>query len=1204
MHWSNHLKKASLTLAVAATVAVLGSAFSARAAVIKWGRATDISGDANVSTAGTLVSAYSCYGGSPSVSPVVNGVKFTGLASGTSPDGTITSSGGVTSFSNYNNSNGAYGAPPRFPSNFSHNYQALLNSAFFSSTTADPLAFTLDDLTPGTKYQFEVWVNDMRNLAASRTEKVSDGAGNSVTLAYHTGTLNAGQFVLGTFTADSTGHQVITFTGIGNTSPQINAFQLRAIISGTPGVTLAADTSHPATSTFVIGRPVGLAFRVRGDKPPEKDLRLDVKVVGANGHLVREENLAVVPNAAGDWMTTIAGPNHRFGFYRVYAHLSDGVTLPKLGSRPEGYLTYCVVPDPAKRPLLPFKDNFFGMQGTANVDVLPYLGVRLVLGGCSWGQMEPVKAGQFAAEIAAAKKTGKFPPQLALLRSQQRWAGSQHVGGSKQWKVYSPILSFYVGPPQWATIPETRGGDTAALTPAGEKAWAGYCRAVGRFFAGRRGGWHIYQITWEPDYPWDFKGTYRQLIRIYKIAYKALHATDPRAMVFGPTYAGIQKGEVARTIRCLKEGMGKYLDGISIHPYIGYIRFPPEKNGLMKSIRKLKTAIYKYTGKHLPIIGTEQGFSTNGNKSMEVRSAEALIRANLIELGEGFQFNYAFYLTDFPRGAGGDGYGLYYNLVPHSVWYPNKIGPKPASPAYAAMTFLLTGYKSVGTIQWLGPNTLGYAFQRGSDVILALWDYGNTPRKVTVPTGVKTVKVYDWMGNSHTLNTTVGRQIVLTLGPEPTYIKGVLPAIWGAGAIHPLAVVENSFRAFPGQKVVVRATVATATGRPGTGRLTLTLGGKGLSGGAVSRAVTLGKSPAKVELPLVLPPGIRVGHHIANLRLTQGKTVVATTGVMLNVISPVEVVSAKPAFKNGKTLVMVVARNRTSAAITANLALDAKALRAAIPGKSVTLKPRASTHVSFDVSAFRPANNRYYTFQVRVADGVGRRSTTAFNLSFNPIPFVAAPLQLHVPLHSWGTGPVVALAGRSHIVRSPQYYKGHLAARARFAWDKSNFYIAFNVTDPVYVQQYTGYNTWKGDCLQLEFNLDPGKKAKHTGNKAFDEGSIRQTEIDVALTSKGPQAYRTQSYGAQLPNGQLSQSQCHVEVWRTAKGLDYRIAIPWKSLGANHAPRPGRCVGFAAYVNSMNSTTQPDPTALGLFVRYEAKNPRQFGTFILVGKKK
>ena len=208
--------------AAIAGAALAMNAPATMASVITWGSPTDVSGDANVSTAGTLVSAYSFTADSTPPSPVVNGVTFTGLSAANSNTSvtfsgdTIASSGGMASF-------GSFGAP----SGFSSAYQTLLTSAYYSKASADPLTLTLNNLTPGTNYQFEVWANDARSLAAGRTETVSGSPSDSVTLAYHTGTLGAGQFVLGTFTGDSTGSQVITLAGIGSTGPQINAFQLR-----------------------------------------------------------------------------------------------------------------------------------------------------------------------------------------------------------------------------------------------------------------------------------------------------------------------------------------------------------------------------------------------------------------------------------------------------------------------------------------------------------------------------------------------------------------------------------------------------------------------------------------------------------------------------------------------------------------------------------------------------------------------------------------------------------------------------------------------------------------------------------------------------------------------------------------------------------------------------------------------------------------
>lgn len=90
-----------------ASAAIAGAALAMNApatmaSVITWGTPTDVSGDANVSTAGTLVSAYSFYGTTPIVSPVVNGVTFTGLdmTGSTTPfaGGTIASPGGMYSY--------------------------------------------------------------------------------------------------------------------------------------------------------------------------------------------------------------------------------------------------------------------------------------------------------------------------------------------------------------------------------------------------------------------------------------------------------------------------------------------------------------------------------------------------------------------------------------------------------------------------------------------------------------------------------------------------------------------------------------------------------------------------------------------------------------------------------------------------------------------------------------------------------------------------------------------------------------------------------------------------------------------------------------------------------------------------------------------------------------------------------------------------
>src|SRR5438067_1736219 len=81
---------------------------------------------------------------------------------------------------------------------------------------------------PGQRYFFEVWVNAFWSNS-TRTETIT--VGNSVSLAYNSTRVNGGlgRFAIGTFTADNSGSQSISFgpVALPGASPasQINGFQ-------------------------------------------------------------------------------------------------------------------------------------------------------------------------------------------------------------------------------------------------------------------------------------------------------------------------------------------------------------------------------------------------------------------------------------------------------------------------------------------------------------------------------------------------------------------------------------------------------------------------------------------------------------------------------------------------------------------------------------------------------------------------------------------------------------------------------------------------------------------------------------------------------------------------------------------------------------------------------------------------------------------
>ena len=220
------------------------------AATVTWSAPTNISGDSDVITTGSLVDARNF--SQSQVSPTVNGVFFDIFPI---PNG----GNGISGFNNivafgYNNSESsdtAYGSTSAPYNSLSTSYQTLLSSGAGSSS-GNTLTLTLIGLTNGTPYLFQWWTNDS-GLAFGGVNSTTATATNAVTLDENT--TNAvggmGQWVSGTFTASGT-TQVITFSGV---RPEINAYQLRMV-------------PEPSTCVLGIAALAGLGFVTRRNKSP------------------------------------------------------------------------------------------------------------------------------------------------------------------------------------------------------------------------------------------------------------------------------------------------------------------------------------------------------------------------------------------------------------------------------------------------------------------------------------------------------------------------------------------------------------------------------------------------------------------------------------------------------------------------------------------------------------------------------------------------------------------------------------------------------------------------------------------------------------------------------------------------------------------------------------------------------------------------
>ena len=170
---------------------------------ISWQAPAAISGASDVSTQGTYFGSWAPYASS---SLAVNGVTFQ-----TSSD--------LPKFSNTGFTAGNTAFPN--PGTPNANYNTLLESGAYE-TPGPACTFSWGGMTPGHEYLVQFWVN---GNDSARTETLSGGANTSATINYE-----PGQYIIGTFVANSYGTETVTLNGNpSDNSPQVNLVQVRDI---------------------------------------------------------------------------------------------------------------------------------------------------------------------------------------------------------------------------------------------------------------------------------------------------------------------------------------------------------------------------------------------------------------------------------------------------------------------------------------------------------------------------------------------------------------------------------------------------------------------------------------------------------------------------------------------------------------------------------------------------------------------------------------------------------------------------------------------------------------------------------------------------------------------------------------------------------------------------------------------------------------
>jgi hypothetical protein len=158
--------------------------------------------------------------------------------------------------------------------------------------------------------------------------------------------------------------------------------------------------------------------------------------------------------------------------------------------------------------------------------------------------------------------------------------------------------------------------------------------------------------------------------------------------------------------------------------------------------------------------------------------------------------------------------------------------------------------------------------------------------------------------------------------------------------------------------------------------------------------------------------------------------------------------------------------------------------------------------------------------------------------------------------------------------------------RARFAirWNAAALYLAIAVDDDVHRNDQAGAEIWRGDSIQVAFDLGSN------GGNAYDETDDH--ELGFALTNGGTVAWRWHA-----PAG-LAAFDPDMAIVRSASRTTYEIRLPAQSLGLA-ALAQGRSFGFSVLVNENDGSGREGylqwTPGIGA-----SKNPGAFGMVRLV----
>jgi len=740
----------------------------------------------------------------------------------------------------------------------------------------------------------------------------------------------------------------------------------------------------------------------------------------------------------------------------------------------------------------------FGQHWNDDVlEVFAKMGASTIRDGIDWSNVETTK-GEFTfppaydKALASAVKQGMTP--LSVLA------------------FGNDLYDRSEGIPAWAAAP---------YTPEGHAAYTRYCLALMKHFGNQA---KLVEI-WN-EYNGGFArgpaaGQAKVYVEMLKTAYPAIKEKFPDSFALGCSTVGIPLTWIEEVFQ---HGGLAYMDGVSIHPY-GYEK-PPEV--LIEKLAALKELIRKYNdGKDKPIWVTEHGYFTiedgkKGNRSAitELIKGAYLVRSWTVFLGMGVEKIY-WYL--------GKNYDVFatMGLVGSETDSQGRYAPKPSFTAYGVLTRMLDHATFLRREE--GPQSVySYLFQRGHDQVRVLW--ATEPQGVSFASA-KSALFTDLMGNSFPIEAVNGK-INLHLSQIPVYLTGTL-----AGEILP-------------SEIAWKSPAVISQDEPATLQLSsVPLAGKTLSLITPCGSLALADDKTNPFFREAILPARKTTGELWIPFAVDSKGAAFFAGIKKIESRPAIRLDPFARLKNEKTLV-VTARNasQTQPVRFVKAEWTVKGGPASGPLKLDTSVP-PQTNLEIELPAPPIVPFTHYPLEISLTLANGEKLSISPTASYNPIPRLTVPFDK--PVADWGLKGGISLAGLPfEKLEAPHAGEADLGGTIQLACDDEFLYIAASIRDDANFQEYFGFNTWRGDNIQIGISTEMPW--------ASGEWENGPQEFSLAQTAEGPEFFETSGRGGLVADAKIV-------VTREGGVTTYRAALPWSAVKG--AKPPINAFSFALFVN-------------------------------------